>query len=163
MGGSSSSANHTNTNTETISGSVGVDGSNTGLIVSGAKGMTVNMTDGGAINAALKAMTDGTNTALKAGLEINKVSLATNADLSKAMGALNTDLSKYAIGQNTELTKTLGVHALVNADKATSDAMDIMKNLSLNSDAGTAQQTTKYFMVGATVIAVAVAVALGRR
>ncbi|PAR63248.1 hypothetical protein [Vibrio metoecus] len=51
-----------------------------------------------------------------------------------------------------------GIQALVNAQSATTDAMDIMKTLSLRSDAGTAQQMTKYFMFAAVAVAVAAAV-----
>ncbi|RQW61032.1 hypothetical protein [Vibrio viridaestus] len=141
MGGKSSSSNSTTTNYKTTSGSVGIDGDNNGYVLAGVENSSVkvNVTDGGSVKAALAAMTDANS---------NVTSMA------KTMVAANTDVSKYAIDASSDL----GTKALVNAQQATTDAMDIMKNLSLNSDAGTAQEMTKYFMFGAVAIAVAVAV-----
>lgn len=76
-----------------------------------------------------------------------------------------TDGSKNAIDAmlentkySTDLSKVLGVNALNNAQSATTDAMDIMKSLASQSDAGTAQEMTKYFMLAAVAVAVAFAV-----
>jgi hypothetical protein len=136
FGGSSSSSNTTNTSTEVVSGSVGISGANQGYVLSGVKNSTVNVTDGGSVAAALSAMTSAGD---------NVTSMA------KSMVTTSADLSKYAIDSNS----TLGVKALVNAQQATTDAMDIMKNISLSSDAGTTQQLSKYFMYGAVALAVA--------
>ncbi|MBF4254534.1 hypothetical protein EA007_27325, partial [Vibrio anguillarum] len=113
-----------------------------GVLLSGIEGSTVNVTDGGAVKAALAAMTGASDAAIKGMVSAN---------------ANNNDLSKYVVGQNTSLAELLGTKALVNAQSATTDAMDIMKTLSTQSDAGTAQQLTKYFMIGAVALGVAMA------
>ncbi|ELH7949900.1 hypothetical protein Q9F39_001371 [Vibrio fluvialis] len=134
MGGKSSSSNQTTntTITENSQLSNAFNADMNGTLVSGIEGSTINVTDGGAVNAALKAMTDGSKNAIDAMLENSKYS--------------------------TDLSKVLGVNALNNAQSATTDAMDIMKSLASQSDAGTAQEMTKYFMLAAVAVAVAFAV-----
>ncbi|EKO3520839.1 hypothetical protein K7V76_000673 [Vibrio fluvialis] len=134
MGGKSSSSNQTTntTITENSQLSNAFNADMNGTLVSGIEGSTINVTDGGAVNAALKAMTDGSKNAIDAMLESSKYS--------------------------TDLSKVLGVNALNNAQSATTDAMDIMKSLASQSDAGTAQEMTKYFMLAAVAVAVAFAV-----
>ncbi|WIE05917.1 hypothetical protein [Vibrio fluvialis] len=134
MGGKSSSSNQTTntTITENSQLSNAFNADMNGTLVSGIEGSTINVTDGGAVNAALKAMTDGSKNAIDAMLENTKYS--------------------------TDLSKVLGVNALNNAQSATTDAMDIMKSLASQSDAGTAQEMTKYFMLAAVAVAVAFAV-----
>ncbi|WP_425628539.1 hypothetical protein [Vibrio neptunius] len=130
MGGKSSSSNTTNTHTEVISGSVGIDGSNSGTVMSGIKGtVNVTTTDHGAVNAALKAVTQA----------------STN----------NLDLSKYAIGKNTELVSKVSTQALVNAQSATTGAMDMMKNITMSNDPMAAQNMTKYLALSVAAIGVA--------
>ncbi|MBY7884082.1 hypothetical protein KW425_10295 [Vibrio fluvialis] len=145
MGGKSSSSNQTTntTITENSQLSNAFNADMNGTLVSGIEGSTINVTDGGAVNAALKAMTEGSKNAIDAMLENTKHS----TDLSKALGVYSMDLSKV-----------LGVNALNNAQSATTDAMDIMKSLASQSDAGTAQEMTKYFMLAAVAVAVAFAV-----
>lgn len=144
MGGRSSSASNTTTTTNTKNTHVSnaFNDEMNGVLVSGIENSNVTITDGGSVQAALKAMTDASKSAIDGMVENNKY---------------NTDLSKYVVGENTSLAKTVATGALNNAQSATTDAMDIMKNLSLNSDAGTAQEMTKYFMFGAVALAVAVA------
>ncbi|ASF93716.1 putative uncharacterized protein [Vibrio anguillarum] len=144
MGGKSSSSNQTNntTITENTQLSNAFNADMNGVLLSGIEGSTVNVTDGGAVKAALAAMTGASDAAIK-------VMVSANAN--------NNDLSKYVVGQNTSLAELLGTKALVNAQSATTDAMDIMKTLSTQSDAGTAQQLTKYFMIGAVALGVAMA------
>lgn len=134
MGGKSSSSNQTTntTITENSQLSNAFNADMNGTLVSGIEGSTINVTDGGAVNAALKAMTEGSKNAIDAMLESSKYS--------------------------TDLSKVLGVNALNNAQSATTDAMDIMKSLASQSDAGTAQEMTKYFMLAAVAVAVAFAV-----
>ncbi|HGE6000067.1 TPA: hypothetical protein ACGGR4_002936 [Vibrio cholerae] len=145
MGGKSSSNNQTTTINETNSTQLtnAFNADMNGTVISGIENSTISVTDGGSVQAALKAMTDASKLSIESALSQQKV---------------GADLSKYVVGQNTDLAKSLGVQALVNAQSATTDAMDIMKNLSLNSDAGTAQQVTKYFMFAAVAVAVAVAI-----
>ncbi|HFG1968640.1 TPA: hypothetical protein ACGF6M_001907 [Vibrio cholerae] len=145
MGGKSSSSNQTTTINETNSTQLtnAFNADMNGTVISGIENSTISVTDGGSVQAALKAMTDASKLSIESALSQQKV---------------GADLSKYVVGQNTDLAKSLGVQALVNAQSATTDAMDIMKNLSLNSDAGTAQQMTKYFMFAAVAVAVAVAI-----
>ncbi|EGR3966528.1 hypothetical protein DDN11_12890 [Vibrio cholerae] len=145
MGGKSSSSNQTTTINETSSTQLtnAFNADMNGTVISGIENSTISVTDGGSVQAALKAMTDASKLSIESALSQQKV---------------GADLSKYVVGQNTDLAKLLGVQALVNAQSATTDAMDIMKNLSLNSDAGTAQQMTKYFMLAAVAVAVAVAI-----
>ncbi|AXU40228.1 hypothetical protein [Vibrio anguillarum] len=144
MGGKSSSSNQTNntTITENTQLSNAFNADMNGVLLSGIEGSTVNVTDGGAAKAALAAMTGASDAAIKGMVSAN---------------ANNNDLSKYVVGQNTSLAELLGTKALVNAQSATTDAMDIMKTLSTQSDAGTAQQLTKYFMIGAVALGVAMA------
>ncbi|MEZ9005712.1 hypothetical protein AB6E26_23840 [Vibrio splendidus] len=144
MGGSSKSSNQTNntTNTSNKNTSNAFNADQNGTVISGVERSNITVTDGGAVKAALAAMTDASNNI---------------TETSKYAIAHNGDLSKYAISQGTDLAKALGTHALVNAQSTSKDAMDIMKNLSLQSDAGTAQQMTKYFMFGAVALSVAVA------
>lgn len=145
MGGKSSSSNQTTTINETNSTQLtnAFNADMNGTVISGIENSTISVTDGGSVQAALKAMTDASKLSIESALSQQKV---------------GADLSKYVVGQNTDLAKSLGVQALVNAQSATTDAMDIMKNLSLSSDAGTAQQMTKYFMFAAVAVAVAVAI-----
>ncbi|HFG1604187.1 TPA: hypothetical protein ACGFXW_000020 [Vibrio cholerae] len=145
MGGKSSSSNQTTTINETNSTQLtnAFNADMNGTVISGIENSTISVTDGGSVQAALKAMTDASKLSIESALSQQKV---------------GADLSKYVVGQNTDLAKSLGVQALVNAQSATTDAMDIMKNLSLNSDAGTAQQVTKYFMWGMVAVAVSMAV-----
>lgn len=144
MGGKSSSSNQTSntTITENTQLSNAFNADMNGVLLSGIEGSTVNVTDGGAVKAALAAMTGASDAAIKGMVSAN---------------ANNNDLSKYVVGQNTSLAELLGTKALVNAQSATTDAMDIMKTLSTQSDAGTAQQLTKYFMIGAVALGVAMA------
>lgn len=145
MGGKSQSSNQTTTINETNSTQLtnAFNADMNGTVISGIENSTISVTDGGSVQAALKAMTDASKLSIESALSQQKV---------------GADLSKYVVGQNTDLAKSLGVQALVNAQSATTDAMDIMKNLSLNSDAGTAQQVTKYFMWGMVAVAVSMAV-----
>ncbi|AOW84217.1 hypothetical protein [Vibrio mimicus] len=145
MGGKSSSSNQTTTINETNSTQLtnAFNADMNGTVISGIENSTISVTDGGSVQAALKAMTDASKLSIESALSQQKV---------------GADLSKYVVGQNTDLAKSLGVQALVNAQSATTDAMDIMKNLSLNSDAGTAQQVTKYFMWGMVAVAISMAV-----
>ncbi|NGZ66312.1 hypothetical protein G6Z92_04830 [Vibrio aestuarianus subsp. cardii] len=144
MGGKSSSSNQTTntTITENTQLSNAFNADMNGVLLSGIEGSTVNVTDGGAVKAALAAMTGASDAAIKGMVSAN---------------ASNNDLSKFVVGQNTNLAELLGTKALVNAQSATTDAMDIMKTLSTQSDAGTAQQMTKYFMIGAVALGVAMA------
>ncbi|KQB07360.1 hypothetical protein CGT94_05070 [Vibrio metoecus] len=144
MGGKSQSSNQTTTINETNSTQLtnAFNADMNGTVISGIENSTISVTDGGSVQAALKAMTDASKLSIESALSQQKV---------------GADLSKYVVGQNTDLAKSLGVQALVNAQSATTDAMDIMKTLSLRSDAGTAQQMTKYFMFAAVAVAVAVA------
>lgn len=155
MGGKSSSSNQTSntTITENTQLSNAFNADMNGVLLSGIEGSTVNVTDGGAVKAALAAMTGASDAAIKGMVSAN----ASNNDLSKFVVNESTDVSKFVVGQNTELAKLLGTKALVNAQSATTDAMDIMKTLSTQSDAGTAQQLTKYFMIGAVALGVAMA------
>lgn len=145
MGGKSSSSNQTTTINETNSTQLtnAFNADMNGTVISGIENSNISVTDGGSVQAALKAMTDASKLSIESALSQQKV---------------GADLSKYVVGQNTDLAKSLGVQALVNAQSATTDAMDIMKNLSLNSDAGTAQQVTKYFMLAMVAVAVSMAV-----
>lgn len=145
MGGKSSSSNQTTTINETNSTQLtnAFNADMNGTVISGIENSTISVTDGGSVQAALKAMTDASKLSIESALSQQKV---------------GADLSKYVVGQNTDLAKSLGVQALVNAQSATTDAMDIMKTLSLRSDAGTAQQMTKYFMLAAVAVAVAAAI-----
>ncbi|EOX1298280.1 hypothetical protein ACPDLO_003298 [Vibrio cholerae] len=145
MGGKSQSSNQTTTINETNSTQLtnAFNADMNGTVISGIENSTISVTDGGSVQAALKAMTDASKLSIESALSQQKV---------------GADLSKYVVGQNTDLAKSLGVQALVNAQSATTDAMDIMKNLSLNSDAGTAQQVTKYFMLAMVAVAVSMAV-----
>ncbi|HBC2130174.1 TPA: hypothetical protein I6192_003399 [Vibrio cholerae] len=145
MGGKSSSSNQTTTINETNSTQLtnAFNADMNGTVISGIENSTISVTDGGSVQAALKAMTDASKLSIESALSQQKV---------------GADLSKYVVGQNTDLAKSLGIQALVNAQSATTDAMDIMKNLSLNSDAGTAQQVTKYFMLAMVAVAVSMAV-----
>ncbi|MGG5572861.1 hypothetical protein [Vibrio diazotrophicus] len=134
MGGSSKSSNQTSntTITENTNLSNAFNADMNGVLLSGIENSTVTVTDGGSVKAALDAMATNSKNAIDSMLASNK--------------------------DSNDLAKSLGIQALVNAQGATSDAMDIMKNLSLASDAGTAQQMTKYFMLGAVGLAVAIAI-----
>lgn len=134
MGGKSSSSNQTTTINETNSTQLtnAFNADMNGTVISGIENSTISVTDGGSVQAALKAMTDASKAAIDGVVTSNKY--------------------------GTDLAEKLGIQALVNAQSATTDAMDIMKNLSLNSDAGTAQQVTKYFMWGMVAVAVSMAV-----
>jgi hypothetical protein len=134
MGGSSKSSNQTSntTITENTNLSNAFNADMNGVLLSGIENSTVTVTDGGSVKAALDAMAANSKNAIDGMLASNK--------------------------DSNDLAKSLGIQALVNAQSATTGAMDIMKNLSLSSDAGTAQQMTKYFMLGAVGLAVAVAI-----
>ncbi|CAK1846582.1 Chemotaxis protein [Vibrio crassostreae] len=155
MGGSSKSSNQTNntTNTSNKNTSNAFNADQNGTVISGVEHSNITVTDGGAVKAALAAMTDASENITKN----SQYAIAHNGEIGKYAIAHNSEVSKVAINQSTDLAKALGTHALVNAQSTSKDAMDIMKNLSLQSDAGTAQQVTKYFMFGAVALSVAVA------
>lgn len=134
MGGKSSSSSNTTTttNTKNTSLSNAFNADMNGTLVSGIENSTVNVTDGGAVKAALEQMQKASQAAIDGAVNANK--------------------------NSNDLAKAVATGALNNAQGATKDAMDIMKNLSLNSDAGTAQQVTKYFMLGAVGLAIAIAI-----
>ncbi|PMH28435.1 hypothetical protein BCU71_07680 [Vibrio lentus] len=166
MGGSSKSSNQTNntTNTSNKNTSNAFNADQNGTVISGVEHSNITVTDGGAVKAALAAMTDASENITKNSQyaiahngEVSKYAIAHNGEMGKYAIAHNSEVSKVAISQSTDLAKALGTHALVNAQSTSKDAMDIMKNLSLQSDAGTAQQMTKYFMFGAVALSVAVA------
>lgn len=92
------------------------------------------------------------NGVLLAGIENSSISVTDGGAVKAALEAMQAN-SASAIAGMLESNK----HALVNAQSATTDAMDIMKSLSKQSDAGTAQEMTKYFMLGAVGLAVAAA------
>lgn len=121
MGGKSSSSNKTSTTNQTVSGSVGIDGDNTGYVVSGVRDSQITVTDGGSVQAALEVMTKANDNV-------------------------------------TSMAKDMTTQALVTAQEATTGAMDVMKNLSMQSDSGTVQEVSKYFMYGAVALSVAYAV-----
>ncbi|MEZ9413642.1 hypothetical protein AB4189_05505 [Vibrio sp. 10N.286.49.E1] len=188
MGGKSSSSNVT-TNTTTTTNkntSNAFNADQNGTVISGVEHSNVTVTDGGAVKAALAAMTDAsdnitknaqyaiahggavskyvvgqnsdvTKYAMAHNSAVNKYAISSNNEINKNALAHNASLSKVAITKTNDLAKALGTRALVNAQSTSKDAMDIMKNLSLQSDAGTAQEMTKYFMLGAVALSVAVA------
>ncbi|WP_325892735.1 hypothetical protein [Grimontia sp. NTOU-MAR1] len=139
MGGSSSSSNLTKntTNTTNLNSSVGVQGANNGVILSGVTDSTINasMTDHGAVSAALQAMSESSSDALESNEAVSRLAIS-------EMG----DLSRDIIGQS--LTASKG---------ATDAALDVAKNLSLSSDAGTTQTMTKYVALSLAAVGVAVA------
>ena len=177
MGGSSKSSNTTNntTNTTNKNTSNAFNADQNGTVISGVEHSNVTVTDGGAVKAALAAMTDASDNitknaqyamahggavskyAMAQNSAVNKYAIASNSEINKNALAHNASLSKVAITQTNDLAKALRTRALVNAQSTSKDAMDIMKNLSLQSDAGTAQEMTKYFMFGAVALSVAVA------
>ncbi len=130
MGGSSKSdsSNTNNYTTTSTSGTAAASGDNTGTMISGVNGSTITVTDNGAVNAALSAMFNVTDEAL--------------------------DFGSSALQSNENVIDK----ALNFVQGATSSALDVAKNLSLDSDAATARETNKNMMY--TTIAIAVALGI---
>ncbi|MDF2185460.1 hypothetical protein O1O06_11870 [Grimontia hollisae] len=144
MGGKSSSSNTTHTTNVVTSGQSHVDGDNTGVILSGVNNSRVSLsvTDHGAVSAALKAMSETAADAFGLGRDAIES---------------NEAVSKLAIGEMSDLSQDIVNKALVSAEGATSAALDVAKNLTLSSDAGSAQQMTKYVALSLAAVGVAAA------
>ncbi|MDC5840190.1 hypothetical protein OPW33_24280 [Vibrio europaeus] len=129
MGGSSSSASNTTTNTSTTtnneSHSAAFNGDMSGHVISGAKNSTITLTDHGSVNKALEEIAKVTDSAFDFG---------TNAMKNH----------QNIFGQ-----------ALEFASGASDSALDVAKNLSLDSDAATARDANKNMMFTAVAMAVA--------
>lgn len=143
MGGSSKSTNNTTTNTTTVneSNSAAFNGDMSGHVISGVKNSTITVTDGGAVNAALKAVYDNNKEAFSFGKEA--------LDINEAVSRAAIDKS-YGVASQ----------AMTFSDNATKMALDVASNLSLDSDAATARETSKYMMYTAVALAVGFAVAV---
>lgn len=131
MGGSSSSSssNKTNYTTTSTSGTVANEGDNNGVQLAGVNGSTITLTDHGAVNKALAAMFDVTDEAFDFG-----------------EGVLETHENIFD-------------KALSFTQSASDAALDVAKNLSLDSDAATARDANKNMMY--STVAIAVALGLG--
>ncbi|CZF79463.1 hypothetical protein [Grimontia marina] len=139
MGGKSSSSNTTtNTTTTTnLNSSVGIQGANNGVVLSGVTDSTIHatMTDHGAVSAALQAMSKSSSEALES----------------------NEAVSRLAISEMGDLSRDVVSQSLTASAGATSAALDVAKNLSLSSEAGSAQTMTKYVALSLAAVGVAVA------
>ncbi|NOI13806.1 hypothetical protein [Vibrio hepatarius] len=132
MGGKSSSKSTTNNTytTTNVSGTSAASGDNNGLQLSGVNNSTINatITDHGAVNKALTEMFNVTDEAL--------------------------DFGEVALTKNENIIDK----ALNFASKASNGALDVAKNLSLDSDAATARETNKNMMYTTVAIAVALGI-----
>lgn len=132
MGGKSSSKSTTNNTytTTNVSGTSAASGDNNGLQLSGVNNSTINatITDHGAVNKALTEMFNVTDEAL--------------------------DFGEVALTKNESIIDK----ALNFASKASNGALDVAKNLSLDSDAATARETNKNMMYTTVAIAVALGI-----
>lgn len=132
MGGKSSSKSTTNNTytTTNVSGTSAASGDNNGLQLSGVNKSTINatITDHGAVNKALTEMFNVTDEAL--------------------------DFGEVALTKNENIIDK----ALNFASKASNGALDVAKNLSLDSDAATARETNKNMMYTTVAIAVALGI-----
>lgn len=132
MGGKSSSNSTTNNKyvTTNVSGTSAASGDNNGLQLSGVNNSTIKatMTDHGAVNKALTEMFNVTDEAL--------------------------DFGEVALTKNENIIDK----ALNFASKASNGALDVAKNLSLDSDAATARETNKNMMYTTVAIAVALGI-----
>lgn len=139
MGGKSSSKSTTNNTytTTNVSGTSAASGDNNGLQLSGVNKSTINatITDHGAVNKALTEMFNVTDEALDFGGEA-------------------LDFGEVALTKNENIIDK----ALNFASKASNGALDVAKNLSLDSDAATARETNKNMMYTTVAIAVALGI-----
>lgn len=148
MGGSSSSSSSTTNNytTSNTSGTAAASGDNLGNMISGVTDSNITVTDGGAVNKALEMMFKNSDSAFDFG---NKALQVNEAVTKAAMNHSGTSLDKAL---------DFGRDALEAAQGATDSALDVAKNLSLDSDAATARDTNKNMMY--TTIAIAVALGI---
>ncbi|MCF7355078.1 hypothetical protein [Vibrio phage vB_VruC_PG21] len=158
MGGSSSSANKSSTSTTTVNKntSVGLNDELNGNFVQGLENSTVNITDGGAVNKALEAIAMNNKEAFSFGGEALGVNEAvTKAALSTSENYLDSALNfgSQSLGDILDF----GRDAITASEVATGSALDVAKNLSLDSDAATARDTNKNMMYSTLAIAVALA------
>lgn len=130
MGGKSSSSSNTTTSTSTVttneSHSAAFNGDMSGHVISGAKDSTITLTDHGAVNKALEEIAKVTDSAF--------------------------DFGTNAIQSNENVLDK----AFEFASGASNSALDVAKNLSLDSDAATARDANKNMMFSVVAIAVAV-------
>lgn len=147
MGGSSSSANQSSTETTTVNKntSVGLNDELNGNFVQGLENSTVNITDGGAVNKALESIVQNSKEAFSFGGE----ALSVNEAVTKAAMESTGDYLQSALD--------FGRDAITASEVATGSALDVAKNLSLDSDAATARDTNKNMMYSTLAIAVALA------
>lgn len=128
MGGRSSSSSNTTTNTSTVttnkSNSAAFNGDMSGHVISGVENSNVTLTDNGAVKAALEEIAKVTDDAFDFG--------------SKAFASNENVLAK----------------ALQFASGASQSALDVAKNLSLDSDAATARDANKNMMYTGVAMAV---------
>lgn len=138
MGGSSSSTNKTNTVTTTTNKSMSnaFNGDQNGTVVSGNENSTINVTDGGAVKAALEAMSKSTDGAY--------------------------DLSKYTVDKGTDLARELATNSLLIAERSTRGTMDVMSTLSKQNGYSTTQEVTKYLALAGVAVAVMVVLKGGK-
>lgn len=130
MGGKSSSKSTTNNTytTTNVSGTAAASGDNNGTMLSGVNNSNITLTDHGAVNKALTEMFNVTDEAL--------------------------DFGEVALTKNENIIDK----ALNFASKASNGALDVAKNLSLDSDAATARETNKNMMYTTVAIAVALGI-----
>lgn len=128
MGGKSSSSSNTTTNTSTVttnkSNSAAFNGDMSGHVISGAENSTITLTDNGAVKAALAEIANVTDDAF--------------------------DFGTNAIKSNENVLSK----ALQFASGASQSALDVAKNLSLDSDAATARDANKNMMYTGVAMAV---------
>lgn len=169
MGGSSSSANKSSTSTTTVNKntSVGLNDELNGNFVQGLENSTVNITDGGAVNKALESIAMNNKEAFSFGSEaldineaISKAALSTNESISRAALSTSENYLDSALNFGSKSLGDIldfGRDAITASEVATSSALDVAKNLSLDSDAATARDTNKNMMYSVVAIAVALA------
>lgn len=130
MGGKSSSKSSSTNNytTTSTSGTVASEGDNNGVMIAGVNDSTITVTDHGAVKAALEEISKVTDSAFDFG--------------SNAIKANENVLDK----------------AFAFTQTASDAALDVAKNLSLDSDAATARDANRNMMLTAVAMAVALGV-----
>lgn len=156
MGGRSSSSNatHNYTNTTNKSNSAAFNGDMSGHVISGIENSNISVTDRGAVNAALRAMSDTTKNAFWFGEE----AIAANEAVTRDVIDSNERVSMGVIDFSSDVVRD----ALTQSERGTEMALDVASNISRDTSNATNQDAVKYMALAGVAMSVAVAFRGGR-
>lgn len=151
MGGksSSNSASNTYNTTKNTSGSVGLDGDNHGTVISGVSESNITITDHGAVNSALKAMSDVS----KGAFDLGSDAIEANEAVTRDVISSNERVSMGVIGLSNDIVGD----ALSQSERSTEMALDVARNISRDTGSATNQDAVKYMALATVAVAVSMA------